>query len=109
MLVLNTRRKLRLFAGPDRARFWSVEKCLHLNSNEAMNLLSLMRLAVDLEMLPEVNRSDVDRLFIECQPGHIQYVAGEGIEPDARGLCRAKTLRQEFAQLPHLILTRLTN
>ena len=73
-----------------------------LNSNEAMNLLSLMRLAVDLEMLPEVNRSDIDRLFIECQPGHIQYVAGEGIEPDARDLCRAKTLREEFAQLPAL-------
>ena len=36
-----------------------------INSNEAMNLLSLMRLAVDLEMLPEVNRSDIDRLFID--------------------------------------------
>lgn len=73
-----------------------------LNSNEAMNLLSLMRLAVDFEMLPEANRSDVDRLFIECQPGHIQHAAGEGIEPNARDLCRADTLRREFAQLPAL-------
>ena len=73
-----------------------------LNSNEAMNMLSLMRLAVDFEMLPEVNRSDIDRLFIECQPGHIQHAAGEGIEPDARDLCRAETLREEFAQLPAL-------
>lgn len=73
-----------------------------LNSNEAMNLLSLMRLAVDFEMLPEDNRSDIDRLFIECQPGHIQYTAGVGIEPDARDLCRADTLREEFAQLPSL-------
>jgi protein arginine kinase len=73
-----------------------------LNSNEAMNMLSLMRLAVDFGMLPEKNRSDVDRLFIECQPGHIQYAAGEGIEPDARDLCRADTLRKQFSRLPSL-------
>ena len=74
-----------------------------------MNLLSLMRLAVDLDMLPEVNRSDIDRRFIECQPGHIQYVAGEGIEPDARDLCRAETLRKEFAQLPALDFDKINN
>lgn len=73
-----------------------------LNSNEAMNLLSLMRLAVDFQMLPEANRSDVDRLFIECQPGHIQHAAGEGIEPEARDLGRADKLRREFNQLPAL-------
>ncbi len=73
-----------------------------LNSNEALNLLSLMRLAVDFGMLPEDNRSDVDRLFIECQPGHIQYAAGEGIEPAARDLSRADKLRKEFMQLPSL-------
>ena len=73
-----------------------------LNSNEAMNLLSLMRLAVDFEMLPEANRSDIDRLFIECQPGHIQHAAGAGIEPDARDLCRADKLRDEFSRLPGL-------
>lgn len=73
-----------------------------LNSNEAMNLLSLMRLAVDFEMLPESNRTDIDRLFIECQPGHVQYAKGEGIEPDARDLCRADKLREEFTRLPAL-------
>jgi protein arginine kinase len=73
-----------------------------LNSNEALNLLSLMRLAVDFGMLPEDNRSDVDRLFIECQPGHIQYAAGEGIEPAARDLSRADKLRKEFSRLPSL-------
>lgn len=78
-----------------------------LNSNEAMNLLSLMRLAVDFEMLPEANRTDVDRLFIECQPGHIQHAAGEGIEPDARDLSRADKLREEFARLPALAFDKI--
>jgi protein arginine kinase len=80
-----------------------------INSNEAMNLLSLMRLAVDFEMLPEVNRADIDRLFIECQPGHIQHSAGEGIEPDARDLCRADKLREEFSQFPSLDFDRVSD
>lgn len=79
-----------------------------LNSNEALNLLSLMRLAVDFDMLPEANRSDIDRLFIECQPGHIQHATGEGIEPTARDLCRADKLRREFAQLPALDFAKVS-
>lgn len=80
-----------------------------LSSNEALNLLSLMRLAVDFGMLPEDNRSDVDRLFIECQPGHIQYAAGEGIEPAARDLSRADKLRKEFKQLPSLDFDKVSD
>ncbi len=78
-----------------------------LSSNEAMNLLSLMRLAVDFNMLPEKNRSDVDRLFIECQPGHIQYAANEGIAPEARDVARADKLREEFNQLPSLAFDKV--
>ncbi len=73
-----------------------------VSSNEAMNLLSLMRLAVDFEMLPESNRSDIDRLFIECQPGHIQHQAKKGIDPEGRDVTRANKLRAEFNKLPPL-------
>jgi protein arginine kinase len=76
-------------------------------SNEAMNLLSLIRLAVDFGMLPEGNRSNVDRLFIECQPGHVQYAAKAGIEPDARDIARADKLRKEFNHLPPLAFDKL--
>ena len=73
-----------------------------VTSNEAMNLLSLLRLAVDFEMLPESNRTDIDRFFIECQPGHIQHAAQAGIEPEARDVTRAAKLREEFKTLPAL-------
>jgi len=73
-----------------------------INSNEAMNQLSLIRLAVDFGMFPEDCRTDIDRLFIECQPGHIQYAAKEGIAPDERDIARATTLREEFGKLPAL-------
>lgn len=73
-----------------------------ISSNEAMNLLSFLRLAADFGMLPEDNRADVDRLFIECQPGHVQYAAKEDISPEARDLVRADKLRNEFRNLPPL-------
>ena len=68
-----------------------------MSSNEAMNLLSLMRLAVDFNILPEEKRAVIDRLFIECQPGHIQYAAQSGIDTDLRDSAADK-LRKEFKQ-----------
>jgi protein arginine kinase len=79
-----------------------------VTSTEAMHHLSLLRLAVDFEMLPETKRADIDRFFIECQPGHVQYSANEGIEPDARDVYRATKLRKELASLPSLDFDKVT-
>ncbi len=68
-----------------------------LTSAEAMNLLSLIRLGVDLGVFPEIRRPVVDRLFIEAQPGHIQYAARGAFDPAQRDLLRAEFLRKEFA------------
>jgi protein arginine kinase len=68
-----------------------------LNSNEAMNLLSLVRLGVDLGLFPEEKRTQLDRLFIETQPGHLQHAQKGIIEPEKRDLLRASCLRSEFA------------
>ncbi len=77
-----------------------------LSSEEAMNLLSLIRLGIDLNVLPEEFRRLVDRLFIECQPGHIQFTAQrnakEVVKLDQRDFHRAGMLRKEFSQLPPL-------
>ena len=68
-----------------------------LSSNEAMNLLSLIRLGVDLGMFPDSQRSTIDRLFIEAQPGHLQYAQKGEFEPGQRDLFRASRLRSEFS------------
>ncbi len=67
-----------------------------LSSSECMNLASLVRFGVDLEMFPENTRNIVDRMFIECQPGHIQYHAGGQIESSDRDAFRASYLRKQF-------------
>jgi protein arginine kinase len=70
-----------------------------LSSAESMNLLSLVRLGVDFEVFPETIRTAVDRLFIDCQPGHIQYLAGKPIESKDRDGFRADHLRSEFEKV----------
>lgn len=78
-----------------------------MSSSEAMNLLSLIRLGVDLELFPLEERALVDRLLIESQPGHIQYSAKNKVDSAQRDALRATHLRQEFAKLPDPDLTKL--
>ncbi len=70
-----------------------------LNSGEAMNLLSLIRLGIDLNVFPDTQRAVVDRLFIEFQPGHVQHAAKGAFDPAQRDVLRAGRLRSEFAKL----------
>lgn len=71
-----------------------------LNSGEALNLLSLIRLGIDLGVFPDTQRAVVDRLLIECQPGHIQHSARGAVEPGQRDVLRGGLLRAEFAKVP---------
>ena len=68
-----------------------------LSSNEAMNLLSLLRLGTDLGVFPDGNRALIDRLLIEAQPGHLQHAQKGELEPGRRDVLRAARLRAEFA------------
>jgi protein arginine kinase len=70
-----------------------------LSSGEAMNLLSLVRLGVDLGAFPDTHRPVIDRLFIEAQPGHLQHAQQGPLEAGQRDLLRAARLRSEFANL----------
>jgi protein arginine kinase len=80
----------------------SLKSCHLIQSAEAMDLLSLIRLAADFKMLPETYRSTADRMFIEIQPGHVQLAAGKPVEPDDRDFLRASLLRQKFAKAPFI-------
>ena len=85
---------------PDKiGRAFGILKHGHLiSSSEAMNLLSLVRLGVDLGYFPEEQRLAIDRLFIEAQPGHILHRSGKTeLESEDRDCLRAEQLRSEFA------------
>jgi protein arginine kinase len=72
-----------------------------MSSSEAMNLLSLLRLGIDLGVFPDESRGPVDRLFIEAQPGHVLHAAGkDSLESTERDMLRARHLREEFFTFP---------
>jgi len=67
-----------------------------ISSKETMNLLSLMRLGVDMGLFPGVDRSLVDELFILTQPAHLQKQHSEKLSAEERDLLRADMLRDRL-------------
>src|SRR5215467_14223069 len=67
-----------------------------ISSKETMNLLSLMRLGVDLGLFPGVDRSLVDELFILTQPAHLQKQHTEKLSAEERDLLRADMVRERL-------------
>jgi protein arginine kinase len=70
-----------------------------ISSKETMNLLSLMRLGVDLGMFAGADRSLTDELFILTQPAHLQKRHAEKLTPEERDLLRADMLRERLGAI----------
>ena len=67
-----------------------------ISSKETMNLLSLMRLGVDLGLFAGVDRSLVDELFIMTQPAHLQKQHSGKLTAEERDLLRADMVRERL-------------
>src|SRR5690348_11504661 len=67
-----------------------------ISSKETMNLLSLMRLGMDLGLFPGGDRSLVDELFILTQPAHLQKQHSEKLSAEERDLLRADMVRERL-------------
>src|SRR5713101_3811797 len=67
-----------------------------ISSKETMNLLSLMRLGVDMGLFPGVDRWLVDELFIITQPAHLQKRFSEKLSAEERDLLRADMVRKRL-------------
>jgi len=70
-----------------------------ISSKETMNLLSLMRLGVDVDLFPGVDRALVDELFITTQPAHLQKEHSEKLSAEERDLLRADMMRERLRQV----------
>jgi protein arginine kinase len=72
-----------------------------MTSKEALNMLSIIKLGVDLGLFPDAARIDVDELFIETQPAHLQKGAGtQKMTADARDALRASLIRTKLKPMP---------
>ena len=69
-----------------------------LSSKEALDLLSALRLGVDLGILKPMNRRVLDELVLKTQPAHLQKLEGKALKPKDRDKARATLVRNEIAR-----------
>lgn len=67
-----------------------------ISSKETMNLLSLLRLGVEVGSFPSTDAALVDELFILTQPAHLQKQRSEKLSAEERDLLRADMLRDRL-------------
>ena len=77
-----------------------------ITSKETMNVLSLLRLGLDLDMFPGVPRALVDELFVTTQPAHLQSLHTEKLSADERDLLRADMLRERLRTVSRPVCER---
>lgn len=65
-----------------------------ISSKEALDLLSAMRLGSDLGIIDAMERVEIDRLFIQIQPSHLQKIKEKELDPEERDEARAEHIRQ---------------
>src|ERR1051325_10181107 len=71
-----------------------------MTSKEALNLLSVMKLGVDLGAFPEERRLPIDELFIETQPAHLQKTSQQKLNAEERDFLRAQIIRGRLKLFP---------
>ncbi|WP_018924701.1 protein arginine kinase [Salsuginibacillus kocurii] len=67
-----------------------------MESKEAAQLLSDVRLGIDLELIQGVSKNILSELMILTQPGMLQQYAGKGLTPDQRDERRAALIRERM-------------
>lgn len=67
-----------------------------MNSKEAYQLLSLVRLGASLGVLSGWTLDQVDKLLIMAHPGYVQFAAGKALNDADRDRARAALIRQEI-------------
>jgi len=78
-------------------RAYGTLKSAHIiNSNETIDLLSLVRLGVDLGLIKKVDRALINELFIIIQPAHLQKIEKKKLNPNERDIKRAQIVREKI-------------
>jgi protein arginine kinase len=67
-----------------------------INSQETIDLLSSVRLGIDLGIIKNVTVQDLNYLFIFTQPAHLQKLRNKQLTPEERDLERARLIREKI-------------
>lgn len=78
-------------------RSYGTLKSAHIiSSQETVDLLSMIRLGMDLGIVKDVDRKSINDLFIMIQPAHLQKIEGKKLSASERDAKRASVIRQKL-------------
>ena len=69
-----------------------------ISSQEALFLLSQIRMGVNLGRVENISIATINELFMLTQPAHLQLNKGTELDPDSRDAERAKIIRSKLCQ-----------
>jgi protein arginine kinase len=78
-------------------RSWGILRNAHIiSSQETIELLSMVRLGIDLGVIKKVDREAINKLFIMIQPAHLQKIEGKKLTSSERDARRASLIREKL-------------
>ncbi len=77
----------------------SLKSARLMTSSEALGLLSLVRLGVDLGFIPNLSKANLNALFLFTQPAHLQKLSGGELSSAERDQKRAELIRTRLKQV----------
>jgi protein arginine kinase len=76
--------------------FGTLRSATMMTSEETMDLLSHVRLGVNLALLEDITIPTLNELFIHTQPAHLQKLMGSSLDGEERNAARARYLRSRL-------------
>jgi protein arginine kinase len=70
-----------------------------ITAEETMELLSAVRLGINLHLLDDIPATTVNQLFIHTQAAHLQKLMGQPLDGEERNAARARYLRSKLREL----------
>jgi len=91
--ILNTQHKTEF-----QDRIWRalgiLKSAYIITSNETTELLSMVRLGVDMGLIKDIVKAKLNQLFISTQPAHLQKLEGKVLTAAQRDTKRAEVIRE---------------
>jgi protein arginine kinase len=78
--------------------FGTLSHAVIMDSKEAAQRLSDVRLGVDLGLIPHVTGNVLNEMLVMTQPGFLQQDAGHKLSAEERDIRRAEMIRAQFAK-----------
>jgi protein arginine kinase len=67
-----------------------------ITTDETVELLSSIRMGVDMDIIKDINRQNINELFLLIQPSHLQKLEGKILNSNERDLKRAELIREKL-------------